>query len=55
MVPKGFKLMPEQDQESDSNIEFTEVINSKPEIKIYKGLDNKVLIENWFKRFETDY
>ena len=39
-------------QEFSSDFEATMDKSSKPKIQIYKGLGDKVTIENWLKRFE---
>jgi len=46
----------ESDNESDSESDIESVSNlvtkSKPRIQIYKGLGDKVSIENWLKRYK---
>ncbi len=39
----------EQDVESDDDSAQQDI---KPKIQIFKGMDDKVFIENWLKRFE---
>jgi hypothetical protein len=61
-IPKGYKLVredevdSESDNESDSESDMESVSNlvtkSKPKIQIYKGLGDKVSIENWLKRYK---
>lgn len=46
-VPQGFKLVRE-DQSQDIEVIQQNII-SKPKLQIYKGLDDKVNIENWVK------
>ncbi len=55
IIPEGFKLVPIDSLNSDSN-EEQEVTGSstksKPKIQIFKGIGDKVSIENWLKRYE---
>jgi hypothetical protein len=54
-IPDGYKLVPINSSNSESDEEQEAGVNStksKPKIQIFKGLGDKVSIENWLKRYE---
>ncbi len=55
-IPDGYKLVPIDSLNSESDEEQEIGINSTlPKIQIFKGLGDKVSIENWLKRYEMIY
>ena len=53
-IPKGYKLVPDNVVDNSSDKEQTSTVSStksKPKIQIFKGLGDKVSIENWLKCF----
>ena len=40
------------DSDSDTEVNLNDTFKSKPKIQIFKGIGDKVTIENWLKRFE---
>ena len=54
-IPKGYKLVLDNVVDNSSDKEQTSTVSStksKLKIQVYKGLGDKVSIENWLKRYE---
>ena len=51
IIPNGYRLVPDGSGQPDNNdMEFTS--HSKINLQFYRGLNDKLTIENWFKRYE---
>ena len=57
IIPNGYRLVPDNGSGHHDNDHMDFSSHSKINVQVYKGLNDKLTIENWFKRFEiiSDY
>ncbi len=52
VIPVGYKLVPDQQLVDKDSEEDSTQDHIRPKIQVFKGMDGKVSIENWIKRFD---